>query len=246
MFGERAVRKLGPLVLVVLAVLLAAACGGEESSNAPTGDTGQVPVTSSVGETSVSGGTAAGAETTAGQALTPAEATVGPDEETAMPATGIGGDETRPPPEDPPEGVETYPATTNRNINGSIDYGREPPTNGDHAPIWQNCGFYGEPVKTENAVHTLDHGAVWITYRPGLTREQMETLREYGEERYVLISAYPGQPAPVIATAWRNQLYLEGADDPRLRQFVDQFRLSETAPRSGNGCVGGTGQPPDA
>jgi hypothetical protein len=47
----------------------------------------------------------------------------------------------------------------------------------------------------------------------------------------------------VIATAWRNQLELEGADDPRLRQFVDQFRVSETAPRSGNGCDNGRGQP---
>lgn len=95
----------------------------------------------------------------------------------------------------------------------------------------------------ENAVHTLDHAAVWITYRPGLPQGQIDALKEYDKEKYVLVSPYPGQPAPVIATAWRNQLYLEGADDPRLRQFVDQFRLSTTAPRAGNGCVGGVGQP---
>ena len=45
----------------------------------------------------------------------------------------------------------------------------------------------------------------------------------------------------MIATSWRVQLELKGADDPRLRQFVDQFRISELAPLSGNRCTGGMG-----
>ena len=57
------------------------------------------------------------------------------------------------------------------------------------------------------------------------------------------ISPYPGQNAPVIATSWRVQLELKDADDPRLRQFVDQFRISELAPLSGNRCIGGVGKP---
>jgi hypothetical protein len=57
------------------------------------------------------------------------------------------------------------------------------------------------------------------------------------------VSPYPGQRVPVIATAWRNQLRLDSANDPRLRPFVDQFRVTETAPLSGNGCTGGVGNP---
>jgi hypothetical protein len=38
-------------------------------------------------------------------------------------------------------------------------------------------------------------------------------------------------------------LKLDGASDPRLRKFVDQFRISEIAPLSGNRCVGGVGNP---
>ena len=89
----------------------------------------------------------------------------------------------------------------------------------------------------------MDHGVVWITSRPNLPARQVEELRSYGDERYVLISPYPGQDAPVIATSWRVQLELKGADDPRLRQFVDQFRISELAPLSGNRCIGGVGRP---
>ena len=74
-------------------------------------------------------------------------------------------DTARPLPEDPPRGIEVYPAT-NRSVKGLVEYDREPPTNGDHAPIWQNCGLYEKPVQNRYAVHSLDHGVVWITYRP--------------------------------------------------------------------------------
>jgi Protein of unknown function (DUF3105) len=89
----------------------------------------------------------------------------------------------------------------------------------------------------------MDHGAVWITYRPDVQADQVNILRDLAREDYVLVSSYPGLRAPLVATAWRNQLKLEGTEDPRLRQFVNQFRVSKTAPRSGNGCDNGRGQP---
>ena len=152
-------------------------------------------------------------------------------------------DPARPLPENPPEGIKVYPATTNRSVRGPIEYEREPPTNGDHAPVWQDCGFYERPVQDRYAVHSMDHGVIWITYRPNLPAGQVNKLRSYGDEPYVLVSPYPGQDAPVIATSWRVQLALNGAEDPRLRQFVEQFRISELSPLSGNRCTGGVGNP---
>jgi hypothetical protein len=220
-------------------VFFVAACGGGTEG----GGKKEAPEGTTASET-------AGGETTASErisgevALTPADARVGPDENSDMlPAGGREPDPDRPPPENPPEGVRTFPATTNESVEGPISYDRDPPTNGDHAPIWQNCGFYSEPVENETAVHSMDHGVVWITYRPDLPQDQIETLRGLGQEEYVLVSPYPGLSAPVVATAWRNQLELEGADDPRLRQFVDQFRILETAPLSGNKCFNGRGEP---
>jgi hypothetical protein len=88
----------------------------------------------------------------------------------------------------------------------------------------------------------MDHGVVWITYRPDLPRQQLETLRPYGNENYVIVSPYPGQDAPVIATSWRVQLKTKSAEDPRLEQFVNDFKISELAPLSGNRCVLGVGK----
>lgn len=188
--------------------------------------------------------TVATAETTAEENAYDPSAEIGPNEETnMMPADGQPRDDPQPLPENPPEGVKTYPSKGNALVEGEIDYDRSPPTNGEHSPRWQNCGFYSEPVAEETAVHSMDHGVVWITYRPDLPAEQVEQLRPYGDEEYVIVSPYPDLPAPVVATAWRNQIYLEGASDPRLREFVDQFRISELAPLSGNRCVGSVGQP---
>ena len=93
------------------------------------------------------------------------------------------------------------------------------------------------------AVHSLDHGVVWITYSPDLPERQIKSLRLYGKENYVILSPYPAQDAPVIATSWRVQLELKGASDPRLSRFVNQFRISEIAPLSGNRCTLGVGSP---
>jgi hypothetical protein len=221
--------------LLLAALLFVVACGGETDGSggveAPTEET--------------SGGASVAEETTSTErALTPAEATVGPNENSSMlPAGGREADPAQPPPENPPEGVVTYPATTNNIVEGAIEYDRDPPTNGDHDSLWQNCGFYSEPIENRHAVHSMDHGVVWISFNPDLPQQDIEVLRPYGQEPYVIVSPYPGLRAPVVVTAWRNQLDLDGVDDPRLRQFVDQFRVSETSPLSGNGCTGGVGEP---
>jgi hypothetical protein len=230
--------KAAAAILASIFVLALMACGGERSS-------GEGSETTASGDTGVSGSTTTALEKTAAEdALEPAEAKMGPKENSNMvPAGEKKPDPAQPPPENPPEGVRTFPATTNKIVNGDVEYVRTPPTNGDHAPLWQTCGFYEKPIQDENAVHSLDHGAVWITYRKDLPPGQIDTLRRFARERYVLVSPYPGQRAPVIATAWRNQLKLDSVDDPRLRRFVDQFRVTETAPLSGNGCTGGVGRP---
>jgi hypothetical protein len=237
------------LFLMGACLVLAAACGGETSGGSQ-GSSDEGATKEAASGTPAAGATAEGGseETTAaaesGEAAELARAKVSPKEiQNMLPADGKRPDPARPLPEDPPEGIEVYPATTNKTVEGSIEYARTPPTNGDHDPLWQNCGAYERPIKDRHAVHSMDHGVVWITYSPDLPGGEVETLRSYGEEDYVIVSPYPGQDAPVIATSWRVQLELDGADDPRLREFVDGFRRSEISPLSGNRCERGVGDP---
>lgn len=230
-------------VLLVVIFLTVTACGAESGESESSGDEGDAGTTASSEETS-GGTTSEGSMEKTGIEEELARAEIGPKEATNMtPADGKKPDKPQPLPENPPEGVKLYPATSTEIKRGDIDYDRDPPTNGPHSPIWQNCGFYTEPIENEIAVHSMDHGVVWISYRPNLPEDQIDELRSYANEDYTIISPYPDLPAPVVATAWRVQLKLDSADDPRLRQFVDDFKNTEIAPLSGNRCVGGEGEP---
>jgi hypothetical protein len=143
-----------------------------------------------------------------------------------------------------PEGVESFEIPSRFHTEGPVSYQPIPPIGGDHAPVWQNCGFYDAPIRNENAVHSLEHGVVWITYQPTLSPDQVEALRGLASSHsHVLVSPYPGLPAPVIASAWGRQLRLEGVYDPRLEQFVSSFERGPQSPEPGGPCTGGVGAP---
>jgi hypothetical protein len=143
-----------------------------------------------------------------------------------------------------PTGTEHFEVTERAHVQTPVVYPQTPPVGGDHTGIWQNCGFYDTPIATEHGVHSLEHGAVWITYEPGITEEQIDSLYQLAHRHtYVLVSPYPNLPAPVVASAWNRQLHLDAGDDPRLEEFVRTFRLGQQAPERGGGCTGGIGVP---
>jgi hypothetical protein len=142
-----------------------------------------------------------------------------------------------------PTGTETFPMPTNRHVQPPISYAQIPPVGGDHAPVWQNCGFYDTPIASETAIHSLEHGAVWITYQPNLPNEQIGVLRDLARQPFVLVSPFPDLPIPMVASACGRQLRLDSATDPRLAQFLGAFRNGPQTPEPGAPCTGGVGAP---
>ncbi len=86
-----------------------------------------------------------------------------------------------------------------------------PPAGGSHNPAWLNCGVYTEPQQNENAVHALEHGALWFTYNPDeLTDEDVAaSSRSQLPDTYIIVSPYPGLDAPVVVSGWGVQLKLD-------------------------------------
>jgi hypothetical protein len=144
-----------------------------------------------------------------------------------------------------PAGVESIDVGPGgQHTSAEVDYEQTPPAGGEHNPVWQNCGYYEDPISDENAVHSLEHGAVWITYSPDLPQDEVETLRDMAEsQNYVLVSPYEGLSSPVVATAWGKQLQLDGAEDPDLERFIGAYRQGPDTPEPGAACTGGVGQP---
>ncbi|AWT35841.1 hypothetical protein GCM10008956_04340 [Deinococcus arenae] len=122
---------------------------------------------------------------------------------------------------------------------GRQTYKETPPVGGVHNSIWQHCGVYDRPIYNEHAVHSMEHGAVWVTYRPDLSQDDLATLNKLVDGRtYTLLSPYPGLPTPVVISAWNRQLQVNRADDPRLKRFLNTYELGKQAPESGSPCVG--------
>lgn len=120
----------------------------------------------------------------------------------------------------------------------------KPPAGGVHYDQWQNCGVYDEPIQTGHAIHSLEHGAVWITYNGALAPGDVASLQNrVASQSFLLLSPFPEQSSPLTLTAWGVQLELESASDGRLDEFIQRYRLGPTTPEPGASCEGGVGQP---
>ena len=142
------------------------------------------------------------------------------------------------------EGLETWGEELDfTHVTTAVDYeeqyGIDPPAGGAHNAAWLNCGVYTEVQQNENAVHALEHGAVWATYdAEALSQDEIDTLVSALPGSYVVVSTYEGLDAPVVLAAWGAQVELDGVDDPRIGDFVDKFWKNPELPENGAACTG--------
>ncbi|SHM24131.1 DUF3105 domain-containing protein [Cryptosporangium aurantiacum] len=145
------------------------------------------------------------------------------------------------------EGVVDYRTTqpeilTTQHVAGDSNYAVKPPVGGDHDAVWQNCqgDVYATKIDDGHAVHSLEHGAVWITYRPDLTPDQVDSLkaRVTGKD-YTFLSPYPGLESPISLQAWGYQLKVNDADDERIDKFLEEYRITASI-ETGAPCSNGT------
>lgn len=139
------------------------------------------------------------------------------------------------------EGVAVAdPATlTNNHVQGAVDYPELPPTGGNHNAVPQQCAVYAEPIAPEHAIHSMEHGAVWITYAPSLAERDVQQLTEtVGGDPYLLMSPLPEQGSPIKLSAWGRQLSLDTAGDGRIDDFIRAYRNGATTPERGASCAG--------
>ncbi|CAM2923216.1 DUF3105 domain-containing protein [Saccharomonospora xinjiangensis] len=122
-----------------------------------------------------------------------------------------------------------------------VAYDKTPPYGGPHDGYWAACTgvVYPEAVRSENMVHSLEHGAIWIAYNPdkikGEALDQLK-LRVDGEP-FMMMSPYPGLDTPIALQSWGHQLKLDSAEDERIDQFIAALRRNpNTYPEIGASC----------
>lgn len=138
-----------------------------------------------------------------------------------------------------PTDVIAFNYTGGEHSEDAVTYSESPPVGGTHNPAWQTCQFYDGKIANENAVHSLEHGAVWITYAADISESDKQKLENWTKDRsYLMVSQYDDQESPFVFTAWNNQLSLDTLDDKRAIQFMNYFIQGAQTPERGASCTG--------
>ncbi|OII67731.1 MULTISPECIES: DUF3105 domain-containing protein [unclassified Streptomyces] len=123
-----------------------------------------------------------------------------------------------------------------------VSYPMNPPVGGDHHRAWMDCNgnVYKEEIPKENAVHSLEHGAVWVTYNDKAPAEDVKKLAEkVSKTPYSLMSPVKDQAGAIMLSAWGKQVTVDGADDERVNQFFTKYVQGPQTPEPGAACTGG-------
>ncbi|MGO4462919.1 DUF3105 domain-containing protein [Streptomyces sp. M-16] len=127
-------------------------------------------------------------------------------------------------------------------VETPVKYEMNPPVGGDHNPRWMNCNgdVYKNPIPEVNAVHSLEHGAVWVTYNEKAAPGDIEALAgKVGKTPYTLMSPDKEQAGTIMLSAWGKQLTVDKADDPRVAQFFTKYVQGPQTPEPGAACTNG-------
>ncbi|QNE77784.1 DUF3105 domain-containing protein [Streptomyces finlayi] len=147
---------------------------------------------------------------------------------------------------EPVEGEKSWDAETlpRNHVAGEVKYAMRPPVGGDHDQAWLNCDgvVYEKAVADVNAVHSLEHGSVWVTYNGKAADADVRKLASRVESTpFSLMSPYEEQAGAIMLTAWGKQVTVDSADDRRVAQFFAKYVQGAQTPEPGAPCTGGIG-----
>jgi thiol-disulfide isomerase/thioredoxin len=106
-----------------------------------------------------------------------------------------------------------------------VDYNSNPPTSGGHYGSVRPWGVFDQEVADQGALHNLEHGGIWITYRPDLEQSSLRQLREI-TARYpnaVLMSPRPENDSPIAIVSWGRVMRLESVDAENIDLYIRTY-----------------------
>jgi hypothetical protein len=118
-------------------------------------------------------------------------------------------------------------------------YHSTPPTSGPHDPNPLPAGVYSDPPSIYRTIHSLEHAAVIIWYRPGTTSTELVAIqtfyRQSANQDHVIVAPYnyPDQGAAgslpagkqMALVAWHHLQLCDKLSLGAAKGFVNSFRV---------------------
>lgn len=110
----------------------------------------------------------------------------------------------------------------------SKDYDtEEPPTSGDHTePLpWQ---IYAQEIPDSNVIHNMEHGGIYISYRPDLPKEQVDKIEALFSKPYsnpdfspskAVVAPRSNNKSPIVMSSWLRSQTFESFDETKMIEY---------------------------
>ncbi|MBI1741593.1 peptidylprolyl isomerase [Candidatus Acetothermia bacterium] len=110
-------------------------------------------------------------------------------------------------------------------------YNSTPPTSGPHlanAAPWH--GIFKEAIQNEMQVHNLEHGGVFLQYKPDIGVDLIKKVEDYitglrADNKYckVIVAPYTGLETKFALTAWKRIDKFNDWNPDRVKAFIDAW-----------------------
>jgi len=102
-------------------------------------------------------------------------------------------------------------------------YNSNPPSSGSHYGEAAKAGFYDEELPDEQLVHNMEHGEIWISYRPEVGDKIIDELKKFAGST-VTVTPRSANDMDIALAAWgrldKFNVIEGGLDKPRIENFI--------------------------
>lgn len=108
-------------------------------------------------------------------------------------------------------------------VGTKIDYNSNPPAAGPHYDEPAHAGLYDKAPADGHLVHSLEHGAVILWYKPELPKADIATLKSIFDQTRgkTIMAPRQNMDTPVALTSWGRVLKLKTIDEKAIKDFFD-------------------------
>jgi hypothetical protein len=110
-------------------------------------------------------------------------------------------------------------------------YNSNPPTSGPHYVDPADWGVYDKPLVDEQAVHNLEHGGIWISYKE-IDDQTKENLKKIAKSNSgsVIMSPRDANDSKIILASWTRLEKLDTYDEAKILDFISRNKNKSPEP----------------
>lgn len=111
-------------------------------------------------------------------------------------------------------------------------YFSNPPTSGSHYEQPAAWGVYDHSLQDEQLIHNLEHGGIWISYKPDIDPETKAKLEDLGRQypQAVIVTPRQSNPHAIEVASWRRLMDLDSFDRDKILDFIKRNKNQSPEP----------------